>query len=72
MVEVNAVEYKLLSKRQVAKIARVDAQTVNLWLALGLLPAIPVSPRRIKVPLGALEALLEGKKVDPAGQGGER
>lgn len=64
------MDHRLLSKRQVAKIARVDAQTVNLWLARGLLPAIPVSTRRIKVPAAALEALLEGKKVDPAGQGG--
>lgn len=64
------MDHRLLSKRQVAKIARVDATTVDLWLARGLLPAIPVSARRVKVPAAALEALLRGERGDPAGQGG--
>lgn len=70
MMEVIVVDRRLLSKRQVAKIARVDATTVNLWLARGLLPAVPVSERRVKVPAAALERFLEGEKADPAGQGG--
>lgn len=65
------MDQRLLSKRQVAKIARVDAQTVNLWLARGLLPSVPVSQKRVKVPAAALERFLEGgAKENPAGEGG--
>ena len=53
----------LLTPREVAERLRVSPRTVQNWIRDGKLPATRVSPRIVRVPADAVEALVSGASV---------
>jgi uncharacterized protein len=53
----------LLTPREVAERLRVSPRTVQNWIRDGKLPAARVSPRVVRVPADAVEALASGASV---------
>lgn len=65
--DIKDLKDELLTKREVARVLQVHPQTVHEWIAAGLLPAVRVGSKIIRVRRSALDAFLHPVvTTDPA------
>ena len=57
-VEIDEWPLRLMTPREVAERLRVSTRTVQNWIREGRLPATRVSPRVVRIPADAVEALV--------------
>lgn len=53
----------ILTRKEAAKLARVNVQKLDSFISAGVLPVIRLGPRAIRIHRGSLEDFLRSKEV---------